>query len=83
MDDVIRIIKSLENLSVLIDGVTETVNHEVKKHEVLFLDTLLAPTTASLVAPMASSLVKDIFGKGVIRAGRGYSNMDHMDKNNF
>ena len=31
MDDIIRIIKSLENLDVLIDGVTETVKHEIKK----------------------------------------------------
>ena len=28
MDDIIRIIKSLEDSSVLIDGVTETVKHE-------------------------------------------------------
>ena len=31
MDNIIRIIKSLENLDVLIDGVTETVKHEIKK----------------------------------------------------
>ena len=30
MDDVIRIIKSLENLGVFIDGVSETVKHEIK-----------------------------------------------------
>ena len=31
MDDIIKIIKSLEDLDVLIDGVTETVKHEIKK----------------------------------------------------
>ena len=31
MDDIIRIIKSLENAGVLIDGVTETVNHEIER----------------------------------------------------
>ena len=31
MNDIIKIIKSLEDLGVLIDGVTETVKHEIKK----------------------------------------------------
>ena len=31
MNDVIKIIKSLEDLGVLIDGVIETVKHEIKK----------------------------------------------------
>ena len=31
MDDIIKIIKSLENSSLLIDGATETVKHEIKK----------------------------------------------------
>ena len=30
MNDIIKIIKSLENVSVLIDGATETVKHELK-----------------------------------------------------
>ena len=33
MNDTIKIIKSLENLQVLIDGVTETVKHEIKKNK--------------------------------------------------
>ena len=42
----------------------------------------------SLIAPVASSLVESIFrkggmrsGRGAMRAGRGYNNMEHMDKN--
>ena len=31
MNDIIKTIKSLEDSGVLIDGVTETVKHEVKK----------------------------------------------------
>ena len=31
MNDIIEIIKSLEDLGVLIDGATETVKHEIKK----------------------------------------------------
>ena len=37
MSDIIKIIKSLEDSGVLIDGVTETVKHEIKKKESRFL----------------------------------------------
>ena len=39
-----------------------------------FLGALLAPSAASLMQPVISSVVKDISGKGVWRAGRGYVN---------
>ena len=42
MNDVIKILKSLEDLDVLIDGVTETVKHKIKKQESRFLVALLA-----------------------------------------
>ena len=60
---------------VLIDGVTETVKHEIKKKktEDRFED-LLAPLAASVVQPVISSVVKGISGRGVTRAGRGYMN---------
>ena len=32
MNDIIKIIKSLEDSNVLIDGITETVKYEIKKH---------------------------------------------------
>ena len=76
MNDIIKIIKSLEDSSVLIDGVTETVKHEIKKQEDRFLRVLLAPSAASLVQPVISSVVKGISVRGVRRAGRGY-----MDNN--
>ena len=72
MNDIIKIIKSLEDSGVLIDGVTETVKHEIKKQEGGFLGALLAPLATSLVQPVISSVVKDISGRGVRRAGRGY-----------
>ena len=31
MDDITRIIKSIENLDVFIDGVSETIKHEIKR----------------------------------------------------
>ena len=76
MKDIIKIIKSLEDSKVLIDGVTETVKDEIKKEESGFLPALLAPWAASLVQPVIPSVVKGISGKGIGRAMRGY-----MDKN--
>ena len=37
MNDIVEIIKSLEDLGVLIDRVTETVKHEIQKQEGGFL----------------------------------------------
>ena len=47
MNDIIKIIKSLEDSGVLIDGVTETVKDEIKKQQGGFLGALLAPLAAS------------------------------------
>ena len=38
MNDIIRIIKSLQDSGVLIDGVTETVKDEIKKKKVYFIE---------------------------------------------
>ena len=68
----IKNLKSLEDSAVLIDGVTETLKHQIKKQEGGFLAALLAPLSASLVQPVISSVVKGISRKGVRRARRGY-----------
>ena len=60
MNDVIKIIKSLEESSVLIYGVTETVKDEITKQEGEFLGALLAPLAASLIQLVISSVVKGI-----------------------
>ena len=73
LNHIIKIIKSLEDSnSVLIDGVLETVKHEIKKLEGGSPGALLAPLGASMVQPVISSTVKSISGKGVRRARRGY-----------
>ena len=48
INDIVKIIKSLEDSDVLIDGDTETVNRETEKQEVGFLGALLAPLAAEL-----------------------------------
>ena len=67
----IKFTKPLENSGILIDGITETVKHEIKGG---FLSALLAPLDASLVQPVISSVVKSISGRGVSKAGRRYMN---------
>ena len=57
MNDIIKIIKSVENLGVLTDRVTETVKHEIKKQEGRFYWALLAPLGASAMEPVISSVV--------------------------
>ena len=71
MNNIIKVIKSLEDLNVLIDGVGETVKYEIKKQGGGFLDTILAPLVVSLVEPMISSVIKGISGRGFRIAGKG------------
>ena len=68
------IIKLLADLGVLIDGVTETVKHKIKRQEGRFLGVLLAPLVASLEQPVVSSVVKSISGRGVKIEGSGCMN---------
>ena len=46
MNDTIKIINSLEDSRVLINGVTETVKHEIKRQESRLLEALLADLAA-------------------------------------
>ena len=81
MDDIIRIIKSLENSGVLIYGVSATVTHEIRKQAGGgFLCMLLGTLGASMLENMLTEKVVLTAGNSVVRAGRGYNNMDHMDK---
>ena len=68
MDDIIKTVKSLEKSDLLIDGVTETIKHEIKNQEGGFLGAMIAPTTSSLMQLVVSSLVNAVTGKGVMRA---------------
>ena len=49
MNDITKLIKSLEDSGVLIIGATETVKDEIKNEGGGFLGALLAPLAASLV----------------------------------
>ena len=65
INDIMKIIKSLEDWDVLIDGVTETGKHEIKKQKGGVFWALLAPLATSLVQLVVCSVVKGISGRGV------------------
>ena len=66
MNDILKIVKSLEDSSVLLKGVSETIQHEAKEQRGGFLSMLLGTLGASLLGEVLS---KGLSGKGVIRAG--------------
>ena len=68
MDDIIKIVKSLEDSGVLLKGVSETIQNEAKEQKGGFLSILLGTLGASLLGDILS---KGLSGKGVIRAGEG------------
>ena len=65
-DDILKILKSLENSGVLLKGVSETIQHEAKEQRRGFLGMLLGTLGASLLGDVLS---KGLSRKGVIRAG--------------
>ena len=64
MEDIIKIVKSLEDSGLLLKGVTETVQNEVKEQKGGFLSMLLGALGASLLENILA-------GKGINRAGEG------------
>ena len=57
--DIIKIVKSLEDSGLLLKGVTETVQNEVKEQKGVFLSMLLGTLGASLLEDL-------LIGKGAI-----------------
>ena len=64
IEDIIKIIKSLQDSGLLLKGVTETVQDEVKGQKGRFLSMLLGTLGASLLGNLLT-------GRGVKRAGKG------------
>ena len=60
MDDIIKIVESLEKIGLLIDDAGETVKHETAKTEGGFLPAMMGPMTTSLMAVIAYSLTQHV-----------------------
>ena len=67
-DDILKILKSLQDSNVILKGVSETIQHEAKEQRGGFLSMLLVTSGASLLGDI---LLKGLSGQGVIRAGEG------------
>ena len=93
IEDIIKVIKSLEDSGLLLEGVTETVQNEVKEQKGGFLSMLLGTLGASLLGNLLTG--KGIYkgkGKGTNRVGErigraGYScptsSASHNNKMDF
>ena len=68
MDDILKIVKSLEDSGILLKGVSETIQNEAKEQRGGFLSMLLGTLGASLLGDL---LTKNLSSKGTIRAGEG------------
>ena len=66
MDDILKIVKSLEDSGALLKGVSEKIQSEAKEQREVFLSMLLGTLGVSLLGNL---LTKNLSGKGVIRAG--------------
>ena len=67
MQDLLKIVKSLEDSGILLDGVTETVEKEVKEQKG-GTSMVLGTLGASLLGDL---LTKNLSGRSVIRVGEG------------
>ena len=65
MNDIIKIIKALENSGVLLKGVSKTIKNETKEQRGGFLSMLLGTLGANLLGSLLTG------GKGIMRAGEG------------
>ena len=71
IEDIIKIVKSLEDSGLLLKGVTETVQNEVKEQKGRFLSMLLGTLGASLLGNFLTGRGINRADEGVLGAGYG------------
>ena len=71
MEDLIEIVKSLEDSGLLLNGVTESVKNEIKEEKGGFLSMLLGTMGASLLGNLLAGKGLHRAGDGIVRAGEG------------
>ena len=77
MDDIMKIIKSLEETGLLIKDVRKTIKHEVKEKKGGFLEMLLGALGASLLGYLLIDKGVMQAGKGIIKTGEGAVRAGH------
>ena len=71
MEDIIKIVKLLEESGSLLKAVRETIQSEAKEQKVVFLSMLLDTLDATLLWNILADKGMNRAGEGVIRAGDG------------
>ena len=71
MEDLIKIVKYLKDSGLLLKGVTESVQNEVKEQNGGFLSMLLGTLGASLLRNFLTGKGINRAGEGIVRAGEG------------
>ena len=72
IEDLTKIVKSLEDSGLLLTGVTKSVQNEVKEQKEGFLSMLLGTLGAILLGNLLTGKGVDRNWEGVIRAGEGH-----------
>ena len=72
MEDVMKIVKSLEESGLSIKGISETINNEAKEQKDGFLGILLDPLATSLLRSVLTGRVAIRADEGTIRAGQNF-----------
>ena len=85
MEDIIKTVKSLEDSGLLLKGVTETVQNEVKEQKGGFLRILLGSLGASLLGNLLTGrgINRAGKGKGINKAGKGVLRAGYGNKTDF
>ena len=69
MEDLIKIIKSLDESGLLLNGVTKTVQNEIKQQKGRFLSMLLGTLSGNLLGNLLTGKRINRAGEGIFRAG--------------
>ena len=73
MEDIVKIVKSLEDSGLSLKGVSETIQNETEEHKGGFLSMLLGTLGASLLG-------NTLAGKGINRAGEAFMRTGYGSK---
>ena len=82
MEDIIKIVESLEDPGLLLKGVTEKVQNEVKEQKEGFVSMLLATLGARLLGNILAGKGINKKSRGMNRTGEGIIRAGYGNKNN-
>ena len=89
IEDIIKIVKSLEDSGLLLKGVSKTIQNEATEQKGGFLSLLLGTLSASLLGNILAGKGMNRAGEGIVRAsygnkkGRGIVRAGHGNKMDF